>query len=130
MDGLDQFSQTKEAEISRKEALLELELSEKDIVSEVKESFYNYNRALVQLRSVNKRLAYRQKLVELAKHRSEINEIQLSEYLQSEMDLINERDNLYKAMVDYFLAKVSLNKAIGVKDYMPIKVERRDPTAA
>jgi len=119
-DGLDQFVQTKEAEISRKEALLELELSEKDIVSEVKESFYNFNRALIQLKSVFKRLAYRKKLVDLAKHRSEINEIQISEFIQAEIDLINERDNLYKAMVDFFIAKVSLNKAIGKKDYSPI----------
>ena len=99
-----------------------LELSEKDIVSEVKESFYNYKRALIQLRSVYKRLAYRKKLVELAKHRSEINEIQISEYIQAEIDLINEQNNLYNAMVDFFLAKTSLNKAIGIKDYSPIQI--------
>ena len=52
LDGLDQFAKTKEAEIAYKEALLELELSEKDIISEVKESFYNYNRAMIQLKSV------------------------------------------------------------------------------
>lgn len=119
LDGLDQFTKTKETEIAYKEALLELELSEKDIVSEVKESFYNYNRALIQMRSSFKRLAYRQKLVDLAKHRSEINEIQLSEYIQAEIDLINERDNLYKAMIDYYIAKISLSKAIGSKEYMP-----------
>jgi len=122
MDGLDQFVNTKEAEISRKEAMLELELAEKDIVREVKESFYNYNRSIIQLRSINKRLAYRKKLVELARHRSEINEIQISEYIQAEIDLINERNNLYNAMVDFFLAKASLNKAVGLKDYSKIGI--------
>lgn len=119
LDGLDQFAATKEAEIHRKEALLELELSEKDIVSEVKESYFNFNRAKMQMNSVTKRLKYREKLVGLAKHRSEINEIQLSEYIQAEMDFISEQDKLYKAMVDYFVAKISLNKAIGVKEYSP-----------
>ncbi|MBU1862330.1 MAG: TolC family protein [Candidatus Omnitrophica bacterium] len=120
LDGLDQFVQTKETEISRKEALLELELSEKDIVSEVKESFYNYSRSMIQLKSVFKRLTYRQKLVSLAKHRSEINEIQISEYLQAEIDLISEQNNVYKAVIDYFLAKLSLSKSIGIKDDSPL----------
>jgi outer membrane protein TolC len=132
LDGLDQFAKTKEAEISRKEAQLELELSEKDIISEVKESYYNYNRALIQLKSTHKRLAYRQKLVELAKHRSEINEIQLSEYIQAEMDLVNEYDTLYKAMVDFLLAKIALNKSVGSKEFsllegtMPVVLQNSD----
>lgn len=122
LDGIDQFAKTKEAEIAYKEALLELELSEKDIVSEVKESFYNYNRALTQLNSVNKRIAYRQKLVKLAAHRSEINEIQISEYIQAEIDLINERDSYYKAILDFLIAKVSLSKAIGNQDWAHVSL--------
>jgi len=88
LDGLEQFVKVKEAEVATKEAILEFELSEKDMVSEVKESYYNYNRAKIQMRSVLKKIKYRQKLVELASHRSEINEIQISEYLQSEIDLV------------------------------------------
>ncbi len=126
LDNLDQFIKTKEAEINRKEAMLELELSEKDIVSEVKEAYYNYNRALIQLKSTHKKLSYRKKLVSLAKHRSEINEIQLSEYLQAEMDLINERETLYKAMVDFFLAKISLNKAVGIKNYSLLDLKTKE----
>lgn len=121
LDGLEQFSRTKEAEIARKEARLELELSEKDIVSEVKETYYNYNRSLIQIKSIFKKLAYRQKLVELAKHRSEINEIQISEFIQAEMDLMQENEKLYQTMTDYFLAKIALNKAIGVKDFLPLE---------
>jgi outer membrane protein TolC len=112
---------TKEAEIATKEAILEFELSEKDMVSEVKESYYNYNRAKIQMRSILKKIAYREKLVELAKHRSEINEIQISEYLQSEIDLVEERNTLYQAMIDYFIARASLNKAIGVSNFFDIE---------
>jgi len=132
LDGLDQFEKTKEAEISRKEAQLELELSEKDIVSEVKEAYFNYNRALIQLKSTHKRLAYRQKLVDLAQHRSEINEIQISEYIQAEMDLVNEYDTLYKAIVDFLLSKIALHKSIGIKEFslrdgvMPVVLQSID----
>ncbi|MBN1492720.1 MAG: TolC family protein [Candidatus Omnitrophica bacterium] len=121
LDGLEQFSTTKEAEIATKEAILEFQLSEKDMVSEVKESFYNYNRAKIQMRSILKKIEYREKLVELAKHRSEINEIQISEYLQSEIDLVEERNTLYQAMIDYFIARASLNKAIGVSNFFDIE---------
>lgn len=121
LDNLDQFSTAKEAEIARKEAVLEFELSEKDMVSEVKESYYNYNRAKIQMRSILKKITYREKLVALAKHRSEINEIQGSEYLQAEIDLVEERNTLYQAMIDYFIAKASLNKAIGISNFMDIE---------
>lgn len=121
LDGLDQYSKTKEASIKHKEALLELDLSEKDVVSEVKEAYYNYHRSLVKLRSVFKKLKYREKLVGLSKHRSEINEIQISEYIQAELDFVKEKETLYQAMNDYFVAKVSLNKAIGIDDYLSIK---------
>jgi len=119
-DGLEQFEKTKDAEIKRKEAQLELELSEKDVLSEVKEAYYAFNRALVQLRSVFKRIVYRKKLVELARHRSEINEIQISEYIQAEIDFVNEKNALYQSMLDYSIAKISLNKAIGIRDYITL----------
>jgi len=121
LDGLQQFEHTKEALLERKEAMLELELSEKDIVSEVKEAYYNYNRSLIQLKSIFKKLTYRQKMVELAQHRSEVNEIQISEYIQAEMDFMRENEKLYQTMTDYFLAKIALNKSIGIKDYIPLE---------
>ena len=121
LDGIDQFSKTKQAEIERKEALLELELSEKDIMSEVKESYYSYNRSLIQLKSIFKRLVYKEKLVQLARHRSEINEIQISEYIQAEIDRVRERESLYQAIVDHCLARASLNKAIGIRDYVSLE---------
>ena len=67
------------------------------------------------MKSIMKKIAYREKLVALAKHRSEINEIQTSEYLQSEIDLVEEKNTLYQAMIDYFIARTSLDKAIGVR---------------
>lgn len=121
LDGLEQYADTKEAQVKTKEALLELELAEKDIVSEVKESYYNYSRAAIKLRSVFKKIDYREKLVKLSYHRSEINEIEISEYIQSELDLINERNELYQSILDYYMAKVSLNKAIGIRDYFEVE---------
>lgn len=120
LDDLDLFSRSKEAEIQTKEAILELELAERQVLSEVKEAYYNYKRSLIQVKSAMKRLVYRKKLVELAQHRSEVNEIQLSEYLQAEMDLIDEQNTLYQAMGDYFLAKASLNKAVGTRDFLTV----------
>ncbi len=121
LDGLERFSVVKEAEIKKKESLLELDLAQKDIVSEVKEAYYAYNRALIKLKSVFKKIKYREKLVSLARHRSEINEIEISEYIQAELDLANENENLIKSVVDFFLSKVSLNRAIGKSDYLSLK---------
>ncbi len=121
LNGLEQYSKTKEAEIKRKEAMLELELSEKDIVSEVKEAYYAYNRSLIKLKSSIKKLSYRKKMAQLAQHRSEVNEIQISEYIQAEMDLAEETNTLIQSIVDYFLSKEALNKAIGVRNYLSVE---------
>ena len=63
-----------------------------------------------------------QKLAQLAKHRLETNEVQISEYLQAEMDFTEERGLLYKALSDFFLAKAKLNRAIGIRDYLMVEV--------
>ena len=47
----------------------------------------------------------------------EDNEIQISEYLQAELDLVNERDALLQALIDYFISEVALNKAFGLQGY-------------
>lgn len=122
LDDLGQFSSIIEAKISSLEQVVELEKTERDVIREVKEAYFDFNKALIQVESTHKRMKYRERLAELAKHRLDMNEIQISEFLQAEMDLTEERALVYKALSDFFSSQAKLNKAIGIRDYLPMEM--------
>ncbi len=122
LDDLGQFSSMMEAKVNNLEQIVELEKTERDVIREVKEAYFNFNKALIQVQSAYTRMGYRNRLAKLAKHRLDQNEIQVSEYIQSEMDYIQERSLIYKALSDLFLSQSKLNRAIGVQDYLPVEV--------
>ncbi|MBI4372558.1 MAG: TolC family protein [Candidatus Omnitrophica bacterium] len=121
LDDLGQFSSMLEAKVNNLEQIVELEKTEREVVRDVKEAYFNFNKALIQVESAYKRMDYRARLAQLAKHRLDTNEIQISEYLQAEMDFTEERSLLYKALSDFFLSKTKLNRAIGIRDYLAVK---------
>ncbi len=121
LDGLEDFAQVKEAEVSRLDQISELEKTEKETVQDVKQSFYDYQKAKIQMKSSIQRADYRRRLAMLSKHRLEKNEIQISEYMQAEIDLLQEQATLHKAVADYYTAKAKLNHAIGLSHYFPIE---------
>ena len=117
-DSLNSLADLKETKIAVLEQVVQLEKTERDVIKEVKEAYFNYNKALIQSESSYKRVKYRERLKTLAKHRLDNNEIQLSEYLQSEIDYEEERAKLYKALADFYTAKANLNRAVGIRDYL------------
>lgn len=120
-DGLDALVEMKQAEAEKLDQVVELENAEKEVVQDVKKAYYDYQKALIQLKSTLQKLDYRERLAQLSKHRLEQNEIQISEYFQAELDLASERTELNKALKDYFTAKAALNRAVGVRNYLPIE---------
>ncbi len=122
LDDMGQFSSMLEAKVNNLEQVVELEKTERDVVREVKEAYFNFNKALIQVESAYKRMGYRNRLAQLAKHRLDTNEIQISEYLQAEMDFTQERGLVYKALSELFLSKAKLNRAIGIRNYLPVEV--------
>ncbi|HTL47000.1 MAG TPA: TolC family protein [Verrucomicrobiae bacterium] len=120
-DGLDALVQMKEAEADKLDQIVELEKAEKEVIQDVKQAYYDYQKALIQVKSSLQKLDYRERLARLSKHRLEQNEIQISEYFQAELDLQQERTELNKALKDYFTAKAALNRAVGIRNYLPIE---------
>ena len=121
LDGLEDYAELKEAQVKKLEQVIELEKKEQDVIREVKEAYFDYHKAEVQVESSLKRNQYREKLVALAKLRLEKTEIEISEYLQAQLDLSEERARLHRALADLFKAKSKLNRAIGIRDYIPLE---------
>ena len=70
------------------------------------------------MKSATKRVQWRRRLRDLAQHRLEQKEVEVSEYLQSEIDLLRERGEFHTALKDYYTAKSSLNYAVGVREFL------------
>lgn len=121
LDGLKAFADTKQAEVERLDQIVQLENAEKQVVRDVKQAYYGYQRAVIQVKSSLQRVRYRNKLVSLALHRLGKNEIQISEYLQAEMDLLREEADAHTALKDYFTSKAEINRAVGIRDFLPIE---------
>lgn len=116
LDDLDKLSERRAAEMELMQQYVQLEEVEREMVHDVKEAYYNLKRASVQLESGIKQLLYRERLIRLSKHKLETLETEASEYLQSEIDLAEERKRFYKAMSDFFIARAAMNRATGLRD--------------
>lgn len=117
LDGLDAFVNVKQAEVDKLNQVVELEKAEKQVLQDVKQAYYDYQKSVIQVNSTVKRLEYRKRLREYSEHRLSKKEIELSEYLQAESDLVREKAELHKALKDYFSAKAALNHAVGIQDF-------------
>ncbi|MEI7752318.1 MAG: TolC family protein, partial [Candidatus Omnitrophota bacterium] len=111
------FVNVKQAEVDKLNQVVELEKAEKQVLQDVKQAYYDYQKALIQVNSTVKRLEYRKRLRDFAEHRLSKKEIELSEYLQAESDLVREKAELHKALKEYFSAKAALNHAVGIQNF-------------
>ncbi len=121
LDGLDAFVNVKQAEFDKLNQVVELEKAEKQVLQDVKQAYYDYQKAVIQVRSTIKRMKYRERLRDFAEHRLGRKEVEISEYMQAEADLVREKADLHRALKDYFAAKAALNHAVGVQDFLGIE---------
>jgi len=121
LSGLDDLADAKEAEVSRLDQVVELEEMEKEVIQEIKEGYFDYQKAMIEVKASIQRVDYRERLVRVAKHRLETNEVQISEYFEAEIDFMQERIGLHTALADLYKAKAQINHAIGMRDYLPIE---------
>lgn len=120
LDNLNSLAEIKETKIAVLEQVVQLDKTEREVIREVKEAYFNYHKSLIQMESSYKKMKYRERLSKLSKHRLDNNEIQISEYLQAEIDYAQERANFLRAMSDFYTAKVNLNRSIGIRDYLSV----------
>jgi len=113
LDGLQRFSEEKSAEIGYKKAKDELEQVRDSILKEVKESYLNYKKGLVQIMSSLNKIRYKEEELKITKARAELNEASLSELIQAYTGLTDERAYYVEALGSLYQSLAKLNKATG-----------------
>lgn len=115
LDSLSGSSNLMQAKIDEEKAALELEKAQKQVVMEVKEAYFNFQKALLQLASARSDLAYRTKEVAIARAKDRVNQLDPTQYLSALSGRTDAEVNLKEAMAFALVSYAALEKALGAK---------------
>lgn len=121
LDALGSRSGIKEAHIKMRKAENDLIESRRQVNLEVKEAYYNYQEAIIQVKNALEKIRFRKEAVKTAKMQAQLNEALQSQHIESEITLADERSVYIKALSDFNFSFVRLNKAVGIDDYFSIE---------
>ena len=113
-------SEIEEARIAKQKAQNDLIDTRRQSALAVKESYYNYQEAVIQVKNSLEKVRFHEEAVKVARVQSELNEALQSQLLESLIQLVDEKSVYIKALSDYNLAIIKLNNAIGVRDYFKV----------
>jgi len=113
LNNLQQFSEEKSAQIGYDKAKDEAQQLKDSIIKEVKEAYLSYKKGLAQITSNLNKIKYREEELKVAKARLELNEMSLSEFLQANMNLTDEKGYYVEALGSLYQSLAKLNKATG-----------------
>lgn len=116
-----------EAKIQYMRARGELKKQIKTTKFEVRQNFFEYQKALAQLDGAITRLKLGEEEVKILKAQAQLNQAQLLDVMRASVRKYDAIGNLAQAVTSYFTAISNLNKAIGVVSYYnPITGETGD----
>ncbi len=117
LDKLDTLSERQLSEIDFDKARQELTKIRQEITLEVKESCFNYQKALIQTETAENKVKYQSGDLELVKLKRGLDEAQDSSMIDSMIKLAQEKFGYLQALADCHISLASINKAIGIEDY-------------
>jgi outer membrane protein len=119
-DALAITSEVEESRVSKQKAENELIETRRQTSLAIKEAYFNYEEAVLQVRNTIEKVRFHEETVKVAKAQSELNEALQSQLLESMIQLSDEQSVYIKALSDYNLAIIKLNNAIGIRDYFKL----------
>jgi outer membrane protein TolC len=113
-------SEIEESKIAKQKAENDLIEVRRQAAMAVKESYYNYQESVIQVKNSLEKVRFHEEAVKVARAQAGLNEALQSQLLESVIQLTDEKSVYIKALSDYNLAIIKINNAIGIKDYFRI----------
>jgi len=113
-------SEIEEAKVNKQKAENELIETRRQLALEIKEAYYNYQESILQVKNALEKVRFHAEAVKVARAQASLNEALQSQLLESIIQLADEKSVYIKALSDYSLALVKINKVIGIKDYFNV----------
>ncbi|NQT46832.1 MAG: TolC family protein [Candidatus Omnitrophica bacterium] len=121
LDDLKYFSRRQEADVEYSKSLNELNKTKNQVVMDVRESYFNYKKALVQMDTAISKLRFQEMEVAVLEAKKGMDEATYSELISSYIKMAQEKYSQIQSLTGYYTAIASLNKAIGIDDYFNIE---------
>ena len=113
MDNLQRLSEDKEAEIELQRSLSDLNETTKTINFEIKDAYFNYQKALLQANAAQSETEFRRHQIEVLKVRAQVYELGFSQVMEALINLSLAQNKYIQALANYFLSLANLKKAAG-----------------
>jgi len=113
-------SEIEEAKVNKQKAENELIETRRQAALEIKEAYYNYQESILQVKNALEKVRFHEEATKVARAQAVLNEALQSQLLESLIQLTDEKSVYIKALSDYSLAIIKINKVIGIKDYFNV----------
>jgi outer membrane protein len=120
LDNFKFYTDKTQAEVSYLQAQNELEKAKHQIAKDVKKSYFDYRKGYLQLEAALARISYKEKELDVMKIRMEMDDILVSDYMKTMIELYQEKGVYAQSLSDYYTAIANINWAIGVYDYFKL----------
>lgn len=113
-DKLENFTNLAKSKVDKATSEADLVELRQNVTKEVEENYFNYQKAMTMVTASLSMIKFREKDLEINRAKQMMNERPLSQVLQSELQLGEERVNYVQALADYYTSISGLFKAMGL----------------
>ncbi len=117
LDDLAYFSNLQESRAGFENAKYEYLKAKKDLAVEVKETYFKYRKAILQVDVAKAKVEHQKSYVAVLQERLRYGEGETSKLIEEREKLAGDEYSIIQGDASYFIALTELNKAIGVPDY-------------
>jgi outer membrane protein TolC len=113
-DKLEKLSDVAKSQVTKMTSEADLMELRAKVAKEVDENYFNYQKAMTSVTASLSKIKFREKDLEINRAKQMMNDEPLSQVLQAELQLGEERVNYVKALADYYESISGLFKAMGL----------------
>lgn len=110
-----------EASLRLDEALEELERTKRVVTYEAKQSFYDYQRSLDQVKGTGLEVALAEESAKVVRAQLSLDEARIQDFFETALRLLQVRATYLEALANYHVAVAAMNRAVGIEGYFRSK---------
>ncbi|MGQ0645737.1 MAG: TolC family protein, partial [Elusimicrobiota bacterium] len=114
LDGFKQIADKRQSRVARDRAAMEYDQTRRQVEVDVREAYYNMEKALIQLKAERLNVEFRRKEATIARQKERLNLVEPSQRLAAEGLYTDAQVAFDEAVAFYRVAIASLEKAVGV----------------
>ncbi|MBI4435801.1 MAG: TolC family protein [Candidatus Omnitrophica bacterium] len=113
-----------EASVRLDEAMEELERTKRIVTFEIQQAFYDYRRAVDQIRGTGLEVAFAEESAKVVRAQAGLDEARVQDLFDTAARLLQVKTTYLEALANYHIAVAALNRAVGVEGYFRSKKEK------